>query len=520
MKLRQAVWQATCEEPESALSSANRPDRAFARGPVLAAWAALGSFFCYRISSTVVDPDLFHQLALIREWRSLGAFPRVDLYAFTPTIRPFMHHEWGAGVIAYGVATTLGGAGILSLRYALGLALALVTVRAALRSGAPPLVVAFLAPVAIALAESGYSPLRAHAYSFLFAALALDLCDRDRARESRWLWALVPLFAAWVNIHAGFVLGAVLVAAHAAERAAQRGSLVRIGLVLVAVTAVVALNPYGLDYYAHIVRSLGAQRTLVSEWVPIWSAKVPLQQKLAFGAAVGLVGYGLTFGRGSTRNGVLVMAVAAALSAKHFRMLPFFAVAWLMYCPALLRGTLLQACCQRVSRSPRAFAGVCVVFALAAGAMIWVTHPLHLRVPNDPRPGDPDAAPYYPVGAVAYLQAQRFRGNLLTPFNQGSYVLWRLYPTVKVSLDSRYEAVYEQTLVEELTRVYQSGEGLPETMAKYGADAVLVPRRSGLARARIPLRKVYEDASFTLYARRESSLEFVDQQSTAADVFP
>jgi hypothetical protein len=214
------------------------------------------------------------------------------------------------------------------------------------------------------------------------------------------------------------------------------------------------------------------------------------------------------------------MAVVAALSARHFRMLPFFAAAWLMYCPALLEGTLLGEWCRRLSRYPRALTAGAGAFVVASGAMLWVTNPLHLRVPNDPRPGAPDADPYYPVGAVAYLQAQHFRGNLLTPFNQGSYVLWKLYPDVKVSLDSRYEAVYEQSLVEELTRVYRSGEGLQETMDKYGADAVLVPRQSGLARARVALRRIYEDTSFVLYARPGASLGLGASPSPTEDVFP
>lgn len=464
-------------------------------------WTAVATLFAYRLSSTIVDLDIFHQMALIREWMALGALPRVDLYAFTPTIQPFMHHEWGAGALAYAVATSLGGSGISVLRFALGFGLAIVTVRTALRDGAPPLVVALLAPIAIVLLENGFPPLRAHAYSFVLAAVVLHVCERDRAEPSWGLWTLIPLFLVWVNLHAGFVLGMVLLAVHAAERVLRGERFTRFALVLVAIAVVGGVNPYGVAYYAHIARSLGVERGLVSEWGPLWQAGVPVHQRLAYGVAAGVLAYGLAFGKRGTRDGLLVLAVTATLSARHHRLLPFFGIAWLVYCPRLLTGTVLQETLQRVSRYPRALMGVSGAIAVAAAALIWSADPLHLRVPNDPVDGDPGAAPYYPVQAVAFLETQRFHGKLLTPFGQGSYVLWKLYPAVKVSLDSRYEAAYEPSLVRELTRVYETGEGLPGVLEKYGGDAVLVPLHSRLAHADIPLRKVHQDASFAVYAR-------------------
>jgi hypothetical protein len=491
------------------------------RSPIAAAWVAVGSLFAYRISTTVVDLDLFHQMALVREWRALGAFPRVDLYAFTPTVAPFLHHEWGAGAIAYVVAMSLGGPGILLLRYGLGFALAIVAVRTALRIGATPVVVAILAPIAILLVENGYPPVRAHAYSFLLAAISLHLFERDRTGERRWLWWLVPLFGVWVNLHAGFVFGIALVMAYMAERAViQRGQILHVGLVVIAIAAAVAVNPYGVEYYSHVLRALRVDRGLISEWDPLWAAVVPLQQKIAFGTAVGLVGYALAFGRGAGRKGLLILAATAFAGALHHRLLPFFGTAWLVYCPALLEGTLLTEQCRRVARRPQALLGASTVLTVAACALIWISKPLTLEIPNDPRGGLAGSIPYYPVGAVEFLQTQRFAGNLLTPFDQGSYVLWKLYPRVKVSLDSRYEAAYEPALVEELLRLYRTGDGLPAVLEKYRPDALLVPRHSGLARAAIPFGKVYEDASFALYARPESGLKPAASGVPARAVFP
>lgn len=483
-------------------------------------WFAMGALFTFRISTTVVDLDLFHQMALIREWRALGSIPRVDLYAFTPTVR-LMHHEWGAGALGYAVAVTWGGTGILLLRFALGLTTAVVAVRTALRLGAPSVMVAPLAPIAMLLVENGYPPVRAHAYSFLLLALMLHICERDREGTHAWVWALVPLFVAWVNLHAGCALGMILLAVYAGERAVlQRGSFLHVGIVVVAILAAVSVNPYGLDYYAHLLRSLRLVRSMVPEWEPIWYGAVPVHQKVAFWIAVGLVGYGLAFGRRTKANGLLLVAATAGASAFHHRMLPFFGTAWIVYCPALLHGTLLHQLCMRIPRHPRIVLGISVAASLLAGVLIWSAEPLRLQIPNDPIGGNPDAAPYYPVGAVSFLREQHFRGNLLTPFNQGSYVLWKLYPDVKVSLDSRYEAAYEPALAEAMIRLYQTGEGLPEVLERYRPDALLVPRHSGLARAVIPFGKVYEDASFAVYARPEVRLAPAAGRPPVSERFP
>src|SRR5262249_2003308 len=64
----------------------------------------------------------------------------------------------------------------------------------------------------------------------------------------------------------------------------------------------------------------------------------------------------------------------------------------------------------------------------------------------------------YPVGAVEFLRLNELHGNLATPFNWGEYVLWKVGPSVKVSLDGRYEAVYSEAVAEDTFR-FERGTG-------------------------------------------------------------
>ena len=62
---------------------------------------ALAAFLAYITRVNGVTHDLFHAMALARDTIAQGSFPQNDTFAFTPTISPTVHHEWGFGLITY-----------------------------------------------------------------------------------------------------------------------------------------------------------------------------------------------------------------------------------------------------------------------------------------------------------------------------------------------------------------------------------------------------------------------------------
>ena len=88
--------------------------------------------------------------------------------------------------------------------------------------------------------------------------------------------------------------------------------------------------------------------------------------------------------------------------------------------------------------------------------------PWRLRVPSCPIPGF-NKGLIYPVGAVNYLAAHRFRGNVFVPYDWGSYVMWKLGPAVQISSDSRYEVAYPAWRLEEDHDFFAAHEGWSAT---------------------------------------------------------
>ena len=99
----------------------------------------------------------------------------------------------------------------------------MVAARLALRR-ASPVVVAFCAPLAITLADIGFTTIRAGVYTLLLVAIFLTLVNDDRIepRPARFLLSYVALVILWINLHGGWVVGVVAVACHALEQALRR----------------------------------------------------------------------------------------------------------------------------------------------------------------------------------------------------------------------------------------------------------------------------------------------------------
>lgn len=481
------------------------------------AYAGLISFFLSLTAINVVDLDIWHEMALIRESLRAGHLLRQDIFAYTATVSPSIHHEWGAGLIAYALTRWFGGSAILGVKYGIALLIALLSLRCARSMGADAQLWCVLCPLAIYLSQFGFlSVIRAQAYTFLFAACCFWLFQQDRRGNRRWCIAWLCIFPVWVNIHGGFVVGLGLLALYAIEQALNRQPFHHLLFLLAGTLIEVLINPFGPAYVRYITHALAMSRPYIPEWAPVW-AYGPLWTTV-FLAAIAIGVYAVTKFGVRRAPGVLMLIATAIEATLHCKLMPLFAIAWLSHVPAYLQRTPAGQWIANFTRRRLAFAlsvwllVATVCFASAVRWQFW-----RLRVPQI------DTAYAYPVGAVEYLRAQRFAGNLMVPFAQGAYVSWKLFPAVKVSVDSRYEVAYPEEWVDRGFRFYSAEPGWQGTLTAYPTDLVLIPRITPLARV-IPQsgwRQVYQDREFEIYARPGLSLPFSNRTSESfAGVFP
>jgi hypothetical protein len=456
-----------------------------------------------------VDPDLWHAMSLFREALSIGRLPTSDVFAYTPTVDPSIHHEWGTGAVLYLTAAHTGAPGVLVLRYLLAAGIGVCCVVVALRRGASVPVLGALLPLGILLSWVGFSPVRAQMFTLLMLAILLLCLDQDRNGHRRWIAPWLVLWVLWLNLHAGFVVGLILLGAHGLEQLVRRRPIAHLMALGMALIALIAVNPYGLAYYGYLWRAVPMERPLVTEWLPLWHAWPPLVAAYAFSVLV--IVYAIYRNGIRQMPGLLIVALTAFAALQHARHLSLFAVAWICYVPAFVQttpaGTLVASL---AVRKRTAVLVLCALVGIASTVGGLRQRPWRLLVPANPQEGPL----VYPAGAVSYLDSVEFRGNLMVTFSAGAFVSWKLYPDVKVSLDGRYEVAYQPGVLEAHVTFYDATPGWEEILDRYPTDLVLVPKGKAVAQLMPELRgwtNVYRDDVFEIYAQRDRDLPPVDR---------
>ena len=450
-------------------------------------------------AASFVDPDVFHCMSLARESIAAGRLLASDVYAYTPTVTPVVHHEWLHGIILHGILAWGGASLFLAWKYVLVLAIGICAFLLSSRRGASAAAFAILAPAAILMAWTGMTTIRAQMYTLLFTAILLHFLEDDRAGRKLWVLPWLVLHVLWLNIHGGFVVGCALVALHAVEQALRRRPVGHVLLGLAGAAALIAANPYGLEYYGYLARAIFLDRSSISEWEPLWRGFPPVLLIWSISLVVPAYAIARKGLRGSP--GALLLAATAWASLRHQRHLSIHAVVWISIVPSLIEGTILGEMLRRFQMRRMATA---LWMALLLGALtlsVLFSKPWILAVPA--HPGDSEKI-LYPSAALEYLKVSGFRGNVIVPFTLGAYVSWKLHPAVRVSIDGRYEVAYDPALLEEHVVFYNAREGWKDFLLRYPSDLALIPRNRIVAprmRAESGWSVVYEDDAFEIYAR-------------------
>ncbi len=511
-----------------------------ARDVRLTGWLLLalaGGFLAYVARVNEITHDVFHEMALYREALATEHFPKQDMFAFTPTVNPSVHHEWGTGAILYlaTVESGLGLVGLACLRLLLIAALWLFLYRIARMRGAHPYVFACVAVATFPVFWVGFAMIRAQLFTLVFLAAQMWMQELDWRGRRTWVIAWWFLLVAWLNIHAGFVVGLGLYGFHCLERFGlawfESKSLTKAvertwHLILGGLSVVLALplNPYGWEYIPYLIHAIAMPRPLIQEWHALWHTFAPEITVPTFVLSVFMFAYCQRYTRLGRMRGAAFLALAAYETLKHIRHGSLYGTIWLAYVPAWLSHTPLGKSIVGIVESRREMTvRACQVVAIISLAFACANQFWRPTLPPTPE----HSVASYPTSAVEYLKQHAFAGNLLTPFNQGAYVSWEMFPAVRVSLDGRYEVAYQDQVMDDHYRLYSGQKDWPELLEKYPCDAVLVDQQADLRVQLEVLRDtsctaagattprwhfVYEDDSFVILAPLNSPLPYVDRR--------
>ena len=480
-----------------------------------AAFLLLITVSLYCLSTTTADPDLWGYLAFGRLFWGQGQFPYLDIFAYVPTLKPWVYHEWLTGVLFYPLYRTLGAPGLQVLKYAFGLGTAVVIYLTARRRGADSLPTALILFFALLAMSVGYSAVRAQVFTYFFFALFLYLLESARLSGNwRRLWLLVPIQIVWCNLHGGFLAGLGLIFLYAlGEALSRRPFRPYLGWFLLAGLATL-INPYGLQYWSYLVLAVTMPRPEITEWVSIVAGYqhdiLEGREFFYFLSLIAVAVFLALLARWREITPALVLLFTLYQGVTHNRHMVFFAITFGAYMPVLLTAYFQELSARPgvmawIHRLGRRIPALVVILLTGFYAYRFVSvNPLTLEVPSEPSLVSKTEL-YYPVGAIDFIEQRQISGKLLVEFNWGEYCLWRLYPRCLVAIDGRYETVYPENVHKEYFDFLMARKDWRNFLEHYPPNLILIEIRSrvyGLLSGDPDWCQVYADPGCALFRRQ------------------
>jgi hypothetical protein len=414
------------------------------------------------------------------------SIPRTDFYSFTSFGKHWVAHEWLSEVIFYLIYSRLGFNTLIFLFTLLTVAAFWVVFR---RSQSHP----FVKGIALLLGVWSIIPtigVRPRTFTLLLAAIYLAILQRFvREREMRIVWWLVPLMILWVNLHAGYLIGLVLIgvtivgvavdAWAAGEKLSSRWtSLKTLSLVFLACLVAVNLNPQGPRIFVFPFEFFFSpvQQDQVIDWLsPNFHQSELLPLLLLILLTIAALALSPKRVKPSELLLFLATLYATLKSNRHMAILALVA--------APLMANYLQHWLETTSAG-RGFgesqtaAGMRkhvilnLILLVVLVASLFKLKSVIYSPPTQERVG-------VPLKAVAFIKANRITGNTFTDPNiWGGYLIWEV-PSNPVYIDGRID-MYGDEFVNEFLGFTRGLTRWQEPFQKYGVQVAIVGHDSVL----------------------------------------
>lgn len=475
-----------------------------------------------------------------------GRFPYVDPFSYTAKGFPWVYHEWGSGVVFYQFFKYGGSQALFWLKFLLVEILLVLSCHLYLLGGLrkslkPPSRVseAFYAlclPIAVYLLLPDVdTTIRCQLFTFVGFALFLYLLKRhSQGRLTYGIWLLPLIMILWANVHGGFIIGLGVLGAYLLYYWFSKNirQAETVAIVLFLSTLATMTNPYGVRFWETMVSAWALPREHIAEWGNIMTLNIPLYGLLysglfILGTVLGLLQWKRT--KELFPFGLCLLFFTGAYGWLHYKLAPLFLIALLSHGLDNLDedfSTLksyLPTSLNRIQNGIRLlfpavvvwWSTILLVFGLFLGGFYWSTHidPLTVRVPDKPtlnRAENTGTHFSYPLGVTGFILRHQIHGNLWVPFPWGEFMYWVLFPQCHISIDGRYETLYNTQIFNAYYKFYHVPYSVEEA-DHYPTTHILVDTtRPVLIRLLTKSKRwhiIYRDEQSVLFSRHAQAVE-------------
>lgn len=462
-----------------------------------------------------------------------GAIPRVDPFSHTMPGREWFAWEWLADVGMAGLHHWRGLTGVVAGAFLVLLAGYALLYRESIRRGAGPMA-ACLMTIFGAFAGVVHWLARPHLVSIALLLLWLAMVEGFRRNRSRWIWAVPILTALWANLHGAFFVTFVLLGVYAVgewlEHAWRkeywspdlRRALGVYGLVAALSGLASLATPYTYKLYGHLWGYL-TDSELLSQIQEFQSPDFhTLDGKLVeLMLALGAVAAINTLRRGRfVETGLFLLWSHMTLQSERH-----VTLAAATLCPIIaveLTGLLAEAGekmaapefpLSRVFRAVRSkYREFTAIQAQLNDALLYVAVGVFVIAVAATRDGEKlfSAAfekDRFPVEAADMLSQSLPSGAMYAHDQYGGYLIYRLFPNVRVFVDGRSDFYRKGGVLEESRKITLVKPEWQETLDRRGVQWMVLRLNEPLALiAQMSGRwkSIYQDKTAQVLIRTEA----------------
>ena len=458
----------------------------------------------------VTDPDVWWHLRTGQLILQNHSVFHTDPYSFTRFGQRWVDQEWLSQVLIFRLYRLAGWGGLIA---GFGAVIASAFLVVFLRCPGRPYVAGVITLLG-AFASAPSWGVRPQMLTLLLASVLLLILERSYERP-KLLWWTPLLTLLWVNLHAGYALGIVLMALFLAGDALDvafgfkdeplpASRLRGLALAVVACAAVVPLNPYGAAMYAYPLETLRsrAMQSYIGEWFsPDFHQLKYLPTLVMILATVALAAISP---RRLRPREILLLSVTTYAALRSVRHIPIYALIAIPILSAMAlawlqeRGIAKEDPPKQISLTA---AKTLLNAVLLAGFLVFLV----VRVRYVAHRQAAAEAKELPAAAASFIAAQHPPVPMLNHYNWGGYFIWRLYPEYRVYIDGRAD-LYGDAFMEDLaTTYYLKGDSWQSPFEKWGIRTVVLPPDAPVVTALRSLPEwiaIYSDSQAVVLTRK------------------
>lgn len=457
------------------------------------------------------DGDLGRHLTIGNYILDYGLIPTHDIFSNTMPGQYLVPHEWLSGVFFALVnrAFGLGGTVLLS-----GIVIAsafVIIYKQLINRGVFHLVALCITAWAV-LTSFIHWQVRPHIFTFLFVAVWTSILEGAVKNTKRNIWLLPLIMLVWANMHGGFFLGFLILAAHFAGWAWEYWlgrSDRETGLYLVKTGIwsflISFINPAGWHLWITSTGLIG-KKFIIDNTSEYLSPNFHITSTWPF--LIMLIGSLILIGSHHTalrKHEVLLFAGFTTLSLYMARNIPLYAIITAPYVGALIQPLLnglekLQQSNKILSDMELRLKG----FMYPGVAVLYMTFLFASNIQIGPyKMGNQHDPSRFPVDAASWLQEHPQKGRMFNEFTWGGYLLYRLWPEQTVFIDGTTD-FFGESLTREYGAVVSLEDGWQEIIRKYDVSWVIMPSKSPLVVAleeELGWQIIYQDGTTAIIKR-------------------